>query len=459
MNSPKINIRHKCLACGSELSEPLFTLPNMPAGAQSMPTKEELGEDYGIELPLCRCDNCGLVQFDCEPVDYYRDAIRVVGLSETMKELRRADYRKLIDNYGMGGKKWIECGCGNGDFLKVLSEFDVDIYGIEHGDCEYLDAVQKLCVEGNVPKTHIMQFFTDDASADIPGAPFDVFTSFNFLEHQPDPRSMLLCIHHNLADGGYGIITVPSFEYIIGEGRYYELVRDHIANYDISSLKQLCVSCGFEILEEGFIGIGDTIRLIVRKSQKAEDDKAENAAKAAEVISVSNSSSPVCRENDNTDRIEKIIDSYELPDRDDLSDRDERSYGDKLPDINVSALAADYERMSTELAGYMGDLARKGRSAALWGAGHQGFTIAATTVLGTQVKYIIDSSPKKQGRYAPASHLRIVSPDEYLKDPVDVIIIAAPGYVKEIERSIRERYKDTKVGVPAICSILDLTER
>ena len=402
MNSPKI--QHRCLACGSELSEPLFTLPNMPAGAQSMPTAEELPDDKGIELPLCRCTHCGLVQFDYEPVDYYRDAIRVVGLSETMKNLRRADYRLLLDKYELSGKKWLECGCGNGDFLKVLSEFDADIYGTEHGEREYLDAVHTLCIDGNVPRSHIMHFFPDEADADIQGAPFDVFTSFNFLEHQPDPRSMLGCIYRNLIDGGYGIITVPSFEYIINEGRYYELVRDHIANYDIYSLKALCEGCGFEVLESGFIGIGDTIRLIVRKTEPAEDKE------------------------------------------------------DSIPPMNISALALDYERMSTELSGYMGDLARKGRNAALWGAGHQGFTIAATTVLGSKLKYIIDSSPKKQGRYAPASHLRIVAPDEYFKDPVDVIIIAAPGYVREIEQSIRKMYKDTKVGVPAICSILDLTE-
>ena len=402
MNSPKI--QHRCLACGSELSEPLFTLPNMPAGAQSMPTAEELPDDKGIELPLCRCSNCGLVQFDCEPVDYYRDAIRVVGLSETMKNLRRADYRLLLDKYELSGKKWLECGCGNGDFLKVLSEFDADIYGTEHGEREYLDAVHTLCIDGNAPRSHIMHFFPDEADADIQGAPFDVFTSFNFLEHQPDPRSMLGCIYRNLIDGGYGIITVPSFEYIINEGRYYELVRDHIANYDIYSLKALCESCGFEVLEADFIGIGDTIRLIVRKTEQTADKE------------------------------------------------------DRIPPMNISALALDYERMSTELSGYMGDLARKGRNAALWGAGHQGFTIAATTVLGSKLKYIIDSSPKKQGRYAPASHLRIVAPDEYFKDPVDVIIIAAPGYVREIEQSIRKMYKDTKVGVPAICSILDLTE-
>ena len=49
---------------------------------------------------------------------------------------------------------------------------------------------------------------------EIPDAPFDVFLSFNFLEHQPDPVSMLRCMHHNLTDGGIGLITVPSFEYI-----------------------------------------------------------------------------------------------------------------------------------------------------------------------------------------------------------------------------------------------------
>ncbi len=414
MNTPKI--LHKCLACGSELSEPLFELPNMPAGAQSMPDEAELEFDNGVDLPLCRCPECGLVQFDCEPVDYYKDAIRVVGLSETMKELRRADYRLMIDTYGAGGRKWLECGCGNGDFLDVLTEFDVDIYGTEHGEGEYLEAVRKLCTEKGIEESHIMHCFTDESDLHIPGAPFDVFTSFNFLEHQPDPKTMLGCIYNNLSDGGLGIISVPSFEYIIGEGRYYELIRDHIANYDMYSLCRLCESCGFEVLRKDFIGIGDTIRVIVRKNGSLSGNKSEEAN--------------ISENNDN-----------------------------KLPDMNVSALKEDYERMSTEINGYMGDIKRKGRSVALWGAGHQGFTIASTTVLKDHVKYIIDSSPRKQGLYAPASHLRIVAPEEFLNDPVDVIIIAAPGYVREIEQNIRERYAHTKVGVPAVCSILDLTER
>lgn len=446
----KIHTRklHSCLACGAGLSAPLLKLPNMPEGAQIMPSEEELAADKGIDLELCRCPECGLVQFDCEPVDYYRDAIRVVGLSDTMKQLRRDDYAHLCDSYGMSGKKWIECGCGNGDFLKVLSEFDVDIYGIEHGEGEYREAVDKLCGEGGIDSSHIMQMFPDSADIDIPGAPFDVFTSFNFLEHQPDPVSMLCCMHRNLADGGMGIITVPSFEYIINEGRYYELIRDHIANYDLSALVKLCIRCGFEVLEQGYIGIGDTIRVIVRKVSDADVCRAEactaECVKDSVTVAADNVKSGV-----NGCPIHAANDAVLYHDNEEA----------EIPQMNIAALADDYERMSSELAGYMGDLARKGRNAAMWGAGHQGFTIASTTVLGEYVKYIIDSSPRKQGRYAPASHLRIVSPDEYLTDPVDVIIIAAPGYVREIEQSIRSRYDGTAAGVPAVCSILDLTER
>lgn len=404
-----------CLACGARLSEPIFTLDNMPVGAQAMPSYEELSEDKGVTLPLCRCEKCRLVQFDCEPVDYYRDAIRVVGLSETMQELRRSDYRYLIDNYALKGKKWIECGCGNGDFLKVLTEFPVDIYGTEAGKAGIDEAREKLCRDGNIDEDHIMSFFPENADMEIPGGPFDCFLSFNFLEHQPDPKSMLGCLYNNLADGGIGLITVPSFEYILEKGSYYELIRDHIANYDMDSLERLVISCGFSVLEKERIGIGDTLRLVVKKADNNwHGGRSENVS----------------------EQTEDTNDKYRV-------------------------LAYNYLMMRQDIAGYMEDLERKGRSIALWGAGHQGFTIASTTALKDNVRYIIDSSPKKYGRFAPASHLRIVPPDTYFEHPVDVIMIAAPGYIKEIEKTIREMYgvHGKGPGVPAICDVTDMTER
>ena len=78
----------------------------------------------------------------------------------------------------------------------------------------------------------------------------------------------------------------------------------------------------------------------------------------------------------------------------------------------------------------------------MWGGSHQGFSLAASTDLKQIVKYIIDSAPFKQGRYSPASHIRIVSPDYYFKDPVDEILIVAPGYTDEIAGIIKDRYGD-----------------
>ncbi len=66
--------------------------------------------------------------------------------------------------------------------------------------------------------------------------------------------------------------------------------------------------------------------------------------------------------------------------------------------------------------------------------------MAATTVLKEHAKYIIDSAPFKQGRFAPASHLPIKAPEYYEDEPVDVILIAAPGYTEEIADAIRNRF-------------------
>lgn len=385
-------IRKTCISCGGSLSAPLFESDSFPASAQNIPRKEELSDDKGIVLRLCRCRDCGLFQLDCEPVSYYRDVIRAVGLSETMKALRRDDYRHMTEQYGLSGKKFIECGCGNGDFLKVLSEFPVEIYGTEANASFASEASEK------VPSARILHLFPETADTSIPGAPFDCFLSFNFLEHQPDPMSMLKCMYNNLSDNGYGLITVPSFEYILDEAKYYELIRDHIASYTLSSLCILCENAGFRVIEKGRIGIGDTLRVVVKKDSSFEKTPAEK------------------------------------------------------PESFENTLGKSFEMITHSVSGYVKTLQEEGKTLSMWGAGHQGFTLAATTALKDCAEYIIDSAPFKQGRFAPSSHIPIVSPEYFHDHPTDVILVAAPGYVKEISGTIRRLYGEK---APEIKSILD----
>lgn len=367
----------RCIACGAPLWEtPLLTLDNMPASAQHMPDGEQVKRDQGLTLDLCQCTGCGLVQFDCDPVDYYRDVIRAGGFSKTMVELRRYQYRHLIETYHLEGKRFIEVGCGQGEFLKVLSEFPVEAYGIEHDP--------KLVEAARAQGLKVSQGFTETEDTVFPDGLYDVFLSFNFLEHQPAPNTMLQAIYRNLGDDAMGLITVPSFEYIMDHDSYYELIRDHIAYYTFDTLLPLLERNGFQVLECEVVN-RDTLSVIVKKR----------------------------------------------------------------PQMEAGNLLDAYVGLRREMESYTKYLKAWDRKAAIWGASHQGFTLAATTDLGKYVSYIIDSAPFKQGKYAPSSHLPIVGPDYFKEHPVDAIIITAPGYTEEIASIIRRDFGE-KVEVRAI---------
>ncbi len=380
-----------CIACRKELpKEALFVLENAPASAQNIPDATEVGEDKGITLNLRQCPECGLVQFDCTPVDYYRDVIRAGGFSTTMTELRRRQYKHLIETYGLEGKKFIEVGCGRGEFINVLKEFPVQVFGMEHKeDLITIARENGLCVWREFPET-ADQKFIGDPEVEGSAGPYDAFLSFNFLEHQPYPDVMLSAIYNNLVDGGMGLVTVPALEYIVERGNYYELIRDHIAYYSFDALRNLLENNGFKVLEEEMIN-RDTISMIVQKMSA--EERAAHVSKA-------------------TVQEENI----------------------------VASLVKGHEIVLKDINDLLDGLAAEQKTIALWGASHQGFTLASTTPLCERVSYIIDSAPFKQGRFAPASHLPIVAPDYFLEHPVDVIMIVAPGYSDEIANVIRTRF-------------------
>lgn len=377
----------RCIACGRKLPEQsLFELVDAPASAQNIPDASQMDSDRGVTLNLYQCGGCGLVQFDCAPVSYYKDVIRAGGFSTTMKELRRMQYRHLIDTYHLEGKKFLEVGCGRGEFIQVLKEFPVEVYGIEHK--------AELAALAREAGLSVWQDFAGNPEQELTDGrirgPFDVFLSFNFLEHQPEPGKMLQTIYNNLAEDGMGLVTAPALEYILEQGSYYELIRDHIAYYSFDSLKALLNRYGFDVLEEEMVN-RDTISMIVRK----------NPAR--------------------------------LADGEDVG----QLHG-KLMD--ATPMREGYERVKKDLERLLEDLQDRGEKLAVWGASHQGFTLAATMGLSDRVEYIIDSAPFKQGRFAPASHLPIVAPEHYFDNPVDAVLIVAPGYTDEIAGIIRQKY-------------------
>ena len=251
---------HNCILCGKKLKTIIYKLDNMPRLVQHMPSCEDLQDDSGMDLTLFQCEFCGLIQFDCDAVFYYKDVIRAGGFSDTMIRLRNEQFAHLIETYHLQCKKIWEVGCGKGEFLEILRNYSVIPYGIENNI--------ELATEAQRNELNVIHGFAEEKFVD-PRGPFDAFISFNYLEHQPDPNSMIHCIYNNLNENGIGLVTVPSFEHFIEKASYYEFMRDHIAYYTEKTLSLLFEINGFDILEASRFN-GDTTQIIVQKRRVIE---------------------------------------------------------------------------------------------------------------------------------------------------------------------------------------------
>jgi len=107
-----------------------------------------------------------------------------------------------------------------------------------------------------------------------------------------------------------------------------------------------------------------------------------------------------------------------------------------VPGEDLQQAVADLTR---ELRGFLEAQRNAGRKVAIWGAGGKGLaTLAATGV--SDVAYVIDNDPHKQGRYTPVSHLRVVAPETLKQEPVGAIVLTALPYRDEIIDQLRKQW-------------------
>lgn len=107
--------------------------------------------------------------------------------------------------------------------------------------------------------------------------------------------------------------------------------------------------------------------------------------------------------------------------------------------MDLSFFSNYRETVSQLLHGYIDRFADNG--VAIWGAGHQSLAVIALAGIAHRVEYVVDSATFKQGRFTPASHLPIVSPQQLETHPVKALIVMAASYSDEVARIVRTKYR------------------
>jgi len=353
--------------CGGDFfKNPLLKYENMPGAAQFLPDKEDIKTEKGVDLEVCQCSVCGLVQLSNAPVHYYRDVIRAAAFSGEMKEFRIKQFEEFVEKYSLKGKKIIEIGCGCGEYLSIMGQFDLDVYGLEH-----LAESVKQCTDKGL---QVSQGFVESSGCQLENAPFDAFFILNFLEHIPDLNAALKGIHNNLNDDGLGIIEVPNFDMILRNKLFSEFINDHLFYFTRDTLSSCLEMNGFEIVECKEIWYDYIISAVVKKRKP----------------------------------------------------------------LDISDFYNTQENLKKEIETFINGF--EPGKVAVWGAGHQALAVIALTGLADKIKYVVDSATFKQGKYTPASHLPIVSPESLHSDPADAVIVMAASYSDEVAGNIRQTF-------------------
>ncbi len=229
----------------------------MPKAAQNFPDDHTLTLDAGVDLEVCQCSGCGLIQLTNEPVPYFREVIRAAAVSEIITEAKTRQFAEFIEAYSLQGRKVIEVGCGTGEFLSLLSAFNVDAYGVEYSEASVLACRQK--------GLRVFQGYPDGGTSLLAGGPFQAFLLLMFLEHMPDPNAALRTIWNSLLPGAVGIVEVPNFDMVINEHLFSEVIGDHLLYFTRESLYTTLQLNGFEVLQSTELRDEYVISVVVRK--------------------------------------------------------------------------------------------------------------------------------------------------------------------------------------------------
>jgi len=344
----------------------LLRYENMPKAAQYLPDAELLGSDKGADLELCQCSGCGLVQLSNDPVPYYQEVIRASAVSEEMKKFRTKQFRDFVEKYYLQGKKVIEIGCGCGEFLSLMQQNDIELYGVEASEKSVLQ-----CARSGLT---VSKGFIQGTDYRLELAPFAAFFMLNFLEHLPDPNSTLSGIYCNLTDEALGLVEVPNFNMILRKNLFSEFIADHLLYFTRETLTTTLRLNGFDVIDFNEEWYDYVISVVVRKRKK----------------------------------------------------------------LDLSNFYGCQAKLKDEIEGFIRPFGYK--RVAVWGAGHQALAIISLLSIADKLKYVVDSATFKQGKFTPATHVPIVSPEKLNSDPVDALIVMAAGYADEVANNIRREF-------------------
>ena len=402
--------RKYCASCNSSNFTNILDLGIVPL-AGYFPTKEQVLSKEEIKHPLnlLSCNKCKLVLTDSviDPNTLFKDYryMSSISLSKHFNDLAHT----LNEKYSVKGKHILEIGCNDGVLLEPLSKLKAVVEGVDPATNIVKLATKKgLTVYNNY-------FNYDNFKGKEFENKYDLVLSNNAFAHIIDIQNVIKGIKHTLKSEGDFIFEVHYLTNLLEEYQWDNIYHEHIYYYSITALHNMFSQYNMTVVDFEEIPIhAGSIRVTVKNT------KIDTPPKIKDRLDME--SHTICSDN--------FLDNYNIK---------------VLQHINI-------------FKDKIKELSKKYNIAGYGASGRANMFCNLTGLDKNTIKFVVDESPERCGRYIANTEIPIVDIDTLKNSNIDLLIIFAWNYSKMIID--KTQFKDFKylVAFPYIQIVNDYSE-
>jgi len=366
-----------CPGCDSSASEQFYSLQAVPVHqVRLVPSREAALACAKGDIGLRFCRRCGFVwnaAFDASLMRYDEDYESTQTVSPTFNRFHEGLARDVIERFDLRGKRIVEVGCGQGEFLTMLAELsDNRGWGFDqvnrgHGGTERI--------------TFIKDFYGPAWRHLEP----DFVCCKMTLEHVHDTGSFLRSMRTAMGDRPDSVIffMIPEVTRILELRAFWDVYYEHCSYYSPGSLARHFRLAGFDPIDV-WCDYDDQYVLIAARPGRGDSPLLVN----------------------------------ELP-----------------PETLVPKVATFAQGVAADIAQWRAWLEREhqaGRTVALWGGGSKAVAFLTTLGAGDQIACAVDLNPARSGTFIAGTGHPIIGSQQLAQHRPDSLIVMSPIYLPEI---------------------------
>jgi SAM-dependent methyltransferase len=375
---------HLCPSCGHRAERPFYEVDGVPVHQVKLVRTRAAALDCARgDIRMCFCASCGFIwngAFDPARMRYEDDYESTQAVSPTFNAFHERLARDLIERFDLHGKRVVELGCGQGEFVTMLAEM---------GDNEGFGFDRVIRAPGNIGKVTFIKDLYAEPYRDL--APDFVCCKMT-LEHVHDVSEFLRRLRRTVGDRPESVVffMIPEVTRILHLRAFWDIYYEHCSYWSPGSLARAFRIAGFDPVQV-WTDYGDQYVLIAARPSASTPGRGG------------------------------VLANEEPP----------ATLAAKVRGF-AQAVAADRARWRQWLDG----LRRAGRKTVLWGGGSKGVAFLTTLDVRQDVDYAVDINPRRSGTFIAGTGQQIVAPAFLAQYRPDVVIVMSPIYLPEIRAQL-----------------------